>query len=288
MPRPHAPAVLLAALLGAGCATHAEQLRDIRTAYHAGDTAGAGAKLDAALAGAGRDADVLKLDRATVLLSEGKPREAEALFREVRDHFDAKEGRDLAEGALALLADDQKLAYSGEDYEKVLVRLMLALSDLFAGGSDAGAFALQVNQKQQEIIDKSKSVDGDGKNLKERFKLVPAGAYLHAALREETQTNYDDAARSLELVTKWQPDFAPARADLERVRTGRHSQPGHGVVYVFALVGRGPYKEERAEVATTVSLLVADRILSAAGRQALPPTIAPVKVPRVVRPATTS
>lgn len=284
MPRLHALVVLAAVLVGIGCTTHADRLQGIRSAYHSGNVADAKTKIDAAIAKSDREADVLKLDRATVLLSEGKPREAEALLREVRDRFDAKEGRDVAEGALSMLTDDQQLAYAGEDYEKVLIRLMLALSNLLGDGADAPAYALQVNQKQQQIVEQSKSAGGDGKNLKANYKLVPAGAYLHAALREETHTNYDDVARSLEVVAKWQPDFAPIKADLERARSGRHSQPGHGVVYVFALVGRGPYKEEKAEIASTAALLIADRVLTATGKQSLPPTIAPIKIPRVVRP----
>jgi hypothetical protein len=240
MPRPYALVVAVTAAALAGCSTHADQLQAIRASYHSGDVPGAKAKIDAAIAKSGRDADVLKLDRAVVLLSEGKPKEAEALLREVRDRFEDKEGKDLAEGALSMLTDDQQLAYSGEDYEKVLIRVMLALANLMADGSDAPAYALQVNQKQQLIIEKSKSTDQDGKNLKAGYKFVPVGPYMHAALREETHTNYDDVARSLELVTKWQPDFAPAHKDLERPKTGRHSRPGHGVVYVFTLVGRGP------------------------------------------------
>ena len=284
MSRYHAILLLAAIPIGVGCATHADRLEAIRSDYHAGNAAGAKTKIDAAIAKNAREADVLKLDRAMVLLSEGKPRDAEACLREVRDRFEEKEGKDFAEGVMAMLADDQKLAYSGEDYEKVLIRVMLSLSNLLADGSDAAAYALQVNDKQQQIIEKSKATDADGKNLKANFKLVPAGAYLHAALREETHANYDDVARSLELVAKWQPDFAPAKADLERAKNGRHSQPGHGVAYVFTLVGRGPYKEEREEIASTVSLLIADRILSAVGKQSLPPTIAPIKIPRVVRP----
>lgn len=284
MPKPYALLAAVASAVALGCATHADKLESIRASYHSGDVAGAKTKLDAALAKNGKDADVLKLDRAMVLLSEGKPKEAEALLREVRDRFDDKEGKDLAEGALSMLTDDQQLAYAGEDYEKVLVRVMLALCNLMTDGADATAYALQVNQKQQLVIEKSKSTDKDGKNLKANYKYVAVGPYVHAALREETHTNYDDVARSLELVTKWQPDFAPAKADLERARNGRHSQPGHGAVYVFALVGRGPYKEEKSEIATTAALLVADRVLTAAGKQSLPPTIAPVKVPRVVRP----
>jgi hypothetical protein len=57
------------------------------------------------------------------------------------------------------------------------------------------------------------------------------------------------------------------------------------VLYVFTLVGRGPYKEERAEVPTQVALLVADRIVSATAKHTVPPTLAPIKVPRVVQPA---
>ncbi|AWM39515.1 hypothetical protein GobsT_21510 [Gemmata obscuriglobus] len=275
-------AVVSAALIG--CATHADKLQDIRAAYNSGNTTAAKTKLDAAIAKNGGDADVLKLDRAMVLLSEGNYREAEKLLREVRDRFEEKEGKDLAEGALSMLTDDQQLAYAGEDYEKVLIRVMLALCNLLGDGADATAYALQVNQKQQLIIEKSKSKDAEGKNLKANYKYVPVGPYLHAALREETHTNYDDVARSLELVAQWLPDFPPAKQDLERAKSGRHSRPGCGVLYVFTLVGRGPYKDEKAEIATTAAMLVADRILTAAGKQSLPPTIAPIKVPRVVRP----
>jgi hypothetical protein len=279
------PAVILAALLLVlGCASHADQLQKVRSDYHAGQLDMAKAKLDAEIAKKDGESDVWKLDRATVLLTEGKPKEAEALLKEVRDRFDALEGKDAGEFTKSMFTDDRQLAYAGEDYEKVMIRFMLALCNLFGDGSDAAAYALQVNAKQQEIIAKSTSKTPDGKNLKEGYKLVPAGAYLHAALVEATHTNFDDVARSRELVAKWQPDFAPGKADLERARTGRHSQPGHGVVYVFAMVGQGPIKEERAEPVSQMSLLIADRIFSAMGRQTLPPTLAPVKVPYVAKP----
>lgn len=287
MIRPHAlfaVALVAATAFVGGCATHADRLQEIRSAYHSGNTIDAKAKIDAGLAKSKREADVLKLDRAMVLLSEGNPREAETLLREVRDNFEAKEGKDLAEGALSMLTDDQQLAYAGEDYEKVLIRVMLSLCNLMGDGSDANAYALQVNQKQQMIIEKSKSTDDKGNNLKANYKLVPVGAYLHAALREETSTNYDDMARSLELVAKWKPDFPFLKQDLDRAKNGRHSQQGNGVVYVFTLVGRGPYKEEKAEIASSAALLIADRIFSAMGKQSVPPTLAPVKIPRVVRP----
>jgi hypothetical protein len=273
-------------LLCCGCATHADKLTAIRSSYHNGNLPATHAQIDAGIAKSAREADVLKLDKATALFADGRVREAEQLMREVRDNFEAKEGRDLKEGVAAMLTDDQRLAYAGEDYEKVLVRFYLALANLMQDGSDATAYALQVNEKQQQIVQSAKPTP-DGKNLKENYKLVTAGAYLYGALREETHTNYDDAARAFEQVAKWQPEFAQAKADLERVKTGAHSKPGHGVVYVFAMVGRGPYKEERAELVSTVAVLIADRILSALGKQNLPPNVAPIKVPRVVKSVNT-
>jgi uncharacterized protein len=269
-------------LLSAGCSTYAHQVCEVRDAYFAGDLALAEVKIDGALKKHPREADVLKLERATVLLTEGRVREAEALYREVRDRFDHLEKKDVGEAALSMLTDDQRLAYAGEDYEKVLVRVFLALSNLLGDGQDAGAYALQVAAKQQAIV--QAGAGPDGKNLKETYKQVAAGAYVHAALREETHQHYDDAARSLELVCNWAPEFAPGRQDLDRMRQGKHSAKGNGVLYVFGLVGRGPYKEERMEIASTASLLIADRILSHTANHSLPPNIAPVKVPRVIVP----
>jgi hypothetical protein len=53
------------------------------------------------------------------------------------------------------------------------------------------------------------------------------------------------------------------------------------VLYVFALVGRGPVKEQVNAEATQAALLVADRIVSAVSPRGLPPTLAPVPIPRV-------
>jgi hypothetical protein len=53
------------------------------------------------------------------------------------------------------------------------------------------------------------------------------------------------------------------------------------VAYVFALVGRGPYKQQVSEIPSSQALLIADRILGATGKHTLPPTIAPIKVPQV-------
>jgi hypothetical protein len=262
----------------AGCSTHADRLRDVRSDFYAGNLDRSAHELEKRQRNK-HDADVFKLDRAIVELTAGRPKESEKLLREVRDRFDYLEQTSVPEHVLAAMTDDQRLAYSGEDYEKVFIRAFLALANLLGDGEDAAAYGLQVTDKQQQIIDAGADETGD--NPKLRYKRVALGAYIYGLLREETHSNYDDAERAYRKVMEWQPEFRAGAEDLARARNGRHSAPGHGVLYVFTLVGRGPYKEEVAEIPTSAALLIADRIVSHTASHTLPPTIAPIKVPRV-------
>jgi hypothetical protein len=114
---------------------------------------------------------------------------------------------------------------------------------------------------------------------------VALSPYLRGAMREAMHNSYDDAQRSYELVVNWQPTFLSARNDLQRAVQGRHSARGNGVLYVFTLVGRGPYKEAVSEVPTSAAMLIAGEIVSAAGEHTLPPNVAAIQVPRVVATA---
>lgn len=267
-----------------GCSSYADRLRDVRTEFHSGNLAAAEKFVDKELPKKRRakEVDVLKLERAMIELSSGKPAVAERTLREVRDRFDFLEQKALAEGAASYLTDDTHRAYAGEDYEKVLIRAFLALSNLMHDGGDANAYALQVNDKQRQIIESAGS--DSKKNPKLAYKQVALGAYVSGMLREATHRDYDDAQRSIQLVANWEPRFTAAKQDLERVTNGRHSAPGNGVLYVFTLVGRGPYKEERYEEPTQAAMLIVDHILSAIGKHTVTPTFAPVKVPIVVVP----
>jgi uncharacterized protein len=275
----HRCIVLFLFLWICGCASHADRLRDIRNDFYTGKLDRSAEVIDKRLHSK-YDADVFKLDRAIVQLASGKPKECETLLRDVRDRFDYLEQTSVPEHVLAAITDDQRIAYAGEDYEKVLIRAFLALANLLEDGADAEAYALQVTDKQQQIMEAGS--DETGANPKLQYKQLALGAYIYGLLREETHSNYDDAERAYQRVVEWEPAFQAGAADLERARNGHHSAPGCGVVYVFALVGRGPYKEEVAELPTSAALLIADRIISHTASHTLPPTIAPIKVPRVV------
>lgn len=274
-------AAILPLLLLAGCATHADRLRDVRSDFYRGNVETAAAELDGYLKKTGKkEAEVLKLERAVVDLAAGRPEQAEKTLREVRDQFDYLAQKDAAEMVLSVATDDTQLSYAGEDYEKVLIRAFLALSNLMHDGGDATAYALQVSEKQQQIIQAGGPTPEE--NPKLAYKMVALGPYLHGALAEENPLEHDMARRCREIVCSWQPDFRDAKSDLDRAVYGRHSAPGHGVLYVFTLVGRGPYKEEVAEVPTQVAMLIADRIISHNSKYSLTPTLAPVKVPKIV------
>ena len=231
-----------------------------------------------------READVLKLDKALIELTAGRPREAEKLLREVRDQFDHLEQQDVGEKALSFVTDDNAVAYAGEDYEKVLIRAFLAISNLLADGGDAAAYALQVTDKQQQIITRVTESDPENAEIPLAYKQVALGPYVRAMLAEESPLTLDDAARARAQVVNWAPDFRDAQADLQRAQYEQPIPAGHGALYVFTLVGRGPVKEEVEEVPTQAVMLIADRIVSAVLPRGLPPTLAPVKVPKVFTP----
>lgn len=265
-----------------GCSTHAQRVRTAREHFYAGQLEPANRALREHIEKRPDDADATSLDLAMVQLLNGQPAEAEITLRRVRDNLDHFEQTSLVESGLSMLTDDEHLAYSGTNYEKVLTRVFLALANLLHEGQDAEAYSLQVNAKQQELLQRATAEQVE--NAEATYTPLAIGPYLRGVLRESTYGNYDDAARAYHQVVSWQPQFQSARTDLARAQNGVHSQPGAGVLYVIALVNRGPIKEQVAEIPTSTALLVADRILSAVGEYDVPPTLAPIKIPKIVVP----
>ena len=265
-----------------GCASYEERIRGARNLFYANDLPAAIERLEDERQRDAKSRDAISLDLATVQLMSGKPHAAEQTLRGVRDRFDYLEQTDLTEGIRSLVTDDTAHAYAGTDYEKLLLRAMLTISNLLGDGHDSLAYSHQLNAKQEQII--ATGVPDSAQNPKQSYQRIALGAYLHGALREANHLDYDEAARSFARVVSWQPSFTSATADLERARGGRHSAPGNGVLYVFAFVGHGPRKVEVEEIPTSNALLIADRILSAVGEYTLPPTLAPIKIPAIVVP----
>ena len=277
-------ALALALLLAffSGCAHHAARVRAARLAFLSGDLETADRQLDKLIGDREEKQEVLLADKAIVSLLRGDVEQAEALLQRARDGFDFLRQRDVAESTLSLLTDDRRRAYVGEDYEQILVCNFLAITNLLNGGEDAVAYCLQANQKQQEIIRAGSA--GPSGNPKLAYKRVALGAYLYGAIQEATHQNYHEAQRAYASVAQWNPAFRPAAFDLQRVQTASHSQQGHGVCYVIALVGPGPRKEDDVAPVTSQALAIAGHILHALGDHKIPPYTAPVKIPTMVVP----
>lgn len=277
--RPAAVPLLL--IIVCGCATHFDRIQPVRNDYFTGRLEDARKALTEQQKKHRGESDVLKLDLAMVELASGRPQDAERLLRGVRDRFDDYEQKSLAEGAASLITDDRTIAYQGEDYEKVLIRAMLALSNLMTDGGDASAYALQVTEKQSQIAEKLADSEIDVQLRSQAYKQVALGPYIRAMIAEESPLTLDDAVRARVQVANWAPDFPAAKSDLQRAQHEAPIPAGHGVLYVFTLVGKGPVKEQVNAEATQASLLVADRIISAVSPRGLPPTLAPVPIPKV-------
>ncbi len=268
-----------------GCQSrYAKHMTEVRADLFAGNTTTALQKIEAREQKASaREGDVLELDAAIIELCNGHTKEAEKKLLAVRDHFDELENAQLKKGSAKLLSlwlDDNTQPYQGEDYEKILVRSFLALSNLLQQGNDAQAYAFQIAQKQDEIIRGGLALDPEKKtNPKLAYKQVALGPYIQGILWESTWLNQKDAAAAYRKTLQWAPSFQHGKKALERAEKGVHSTGENGVVYVFTLVGRGPYKEQESAEVTTAALFVADRIFSALGKYSVPPTLAPVPIP---------
>ena len=264
----------LLALLGA-CA--GAPIEDARRSYALGDYAQAEQDLGKGLEADPSNAHVWRLEQGVVQLALGRPRDSIQNLRSARDRLDDLGGTNAAEWLGSVLLDDRQLDYAGYDYEHVLVRALLALADLMGGGTDADAYALQVLERQRQIIGSWE--EREGQNPKHRYKLVAFGSYLRAILAEERPTSLDVARRAFAEVAALEPAYPAAQADLERVNGGVHSQRGHGVVYVLGLVGRAPYRVEVNEPVTQAALAIAQWIWAVSRDHATIPNITQVGIP---------
>ena len=237
----------------------------------------------------------LLLEEAIVKLATGDPVRSEANLRKVRDVFDQVESEEL--NALfgemkTYLTDDRFKSYGGEDFEKILIRVMLAFSNLLQDGEDSIAYANQVLQKQREIMGQE-SPDRSGKKYKNNYKMIGAGAYLYGLITEERDPSAGgEVSISYKRVKEWEPQFTSIDKDLDRVENGSHSKAGNGVVYIFSFVGKGPLKVEVYEqnLATISEIaLQMTRFIPELNRHFAPTLdLSPITISAVIRDPTNS
>ncbi len=255
-------ALLLLALAVVGCKSYSDKLAGFRGCYLQGDFAAADQAADRLIAKeAGCDVEavarsngldvkagkgdtyLLLLDKAMTQLALGRPEVAVELMRTARDQLDAHESKSVKQYFAAVLTDDTARSYAGADYELILVRVMLCLSDLLVHSSqtegDAYAYALQVGEKQEQIIGSPLGED-IGYRPREEYRRVGIGAYLQGMILEATGAR-DGAARAYERCVGYEPGFLLGQEGVRRTTEGYYAPPGEGVLHVFYLGGGGPF-----------------------------------------------
>ncbi|TWU59744.1 hypothetical protein Poly51_00160 [Rubripirellula tenax] len=276
-----------------GCARSVHSIDHARSAFSSGDLSAADQTLTPLAEKRGGKAVTASLDLAMVELASGDVRAAERRLRGLRDKFDGASKSSVVGNAVSMVTDDRARTYHPAGYEEVMIRTMLSLCSLAGDGTDAESYALQATTKQAALLQEAESrgVLGAG----EAYQTLALAPYLRGVLREATHHDFDDAAHAYRLVSEARPQFIPAGEDIARADGGAHSQPGHGVLYVIACVGRGPVLEETTAPTTSTALSIASSVLNAETNEKdtpegkrvdgpVLPNIASVKIPTVVIP----
>jgi hypothetical protein len=271
-------ALLLLALAVVGCRTYSDKVAEFRGSYVRGDFEGADtainhliakesgtpveevARTDALDVKAGKgDTYLMLLDKAMTELALGRPEVATELMRRSRDELDAHESKTAKEFFASVLTDDTARSYAGADYELILVRVMLCLSDLLVHSSqtegDAYAYALQVGQKQEQILESPLGEDL-GYKPRQEYRRVGIGAYLQGMILEATGAR-DGAARAYQRCLDYQPGTRVAEEAVKRTTEGHYAAPGEGVLQVFYLAGPGPCYATGRSPPTDLALRIA-------------------------------
>ena len=248
----------------------------VRGAYTAGDYEAAQHELDQLRRDDPGNAHVYALERSMTDLALGDAQAAEDDLRFARDRLDQLSSDDALAWLSSVMLDDRQLEYAGADYEQVLVRALLAVANLTTDGQDANAYALQVLERQLEIMH---GYEHEGTRPKLRYKQVAFGSYLRGILNEDDPVRVGVARQAFAKAAELEPRCKIARRALRRTSKGKHSSKGNGVVHVVCMVGRGPFRIEVAEQVGADILAMAQAIWADSRGRASLPNISSVKVP---------
>lgn len=111
--------------------------------------------------------------------------------------------------------------------------------------------------------------------VKQELAIAP---FLRATVQGASPLHLDERQRHLRQAVEWRPGSRLLMQEFLAASEARMAPVGQGSLYLVALIGRGPVKQEVVEPVTSQALLAADRILSAIGDHELPPTLAPVRI----------
>ncbi len=257
---------MLAMLVFSGCKTYDQQLREIRTAYRAGDF-GMAADLAAKRledAREGRDELIWTLEAATLMRSAGRFEASACAFENANLCYEKnlqKAKIRIGDESLALVTNPAKLPYMGRAYDGIMISVYQALAALRKGDREsARVYINRTYQRQQEAVadhaakieKESARIKGD-KNVSRTMNdpafgtavarldspvaglsayadyVNPFAVYLDGLYHwnaGEDQSDVQRAQKCFERVLAFAPDNPYVREDLERSMKATTSAQG--------------------------------------------------------------
>jgi uncharacterized protein len=164
--------LILALMFGmGGCATYSGSFTDIKGNL-------AARKYDAALSNIEKQSET-KNDRVLYLLNKGMVLRmkrdftaSNVAFEAAKAEMDRLYAASVSENVLSVMVNDSTVSYSGDNYERVLLHLYMALNYMELGQPEAARIeALQVDAKLREFAEKV----SDSKHVEDAFTLYLTG-----------------------------------------------------------------------------------------------------------------
>ncbi|MFN9717762.1 MAG: hypothetical protein ACK58L_03650 [Planctomycetota bacterium] len=301
----------VAALSISGCGTWQKSHQSAITHFESGQLHLSQVEFEKSQRNPRSEKELLELDRAVLDLASGDVHRAETRFRRVRRELEFLEQKAVGEQAKSIMTDSRAIAFSGRDFEKRMLLNLAMLTSLLSDGTDSFAYSLQASaaaeSRRGELIAASGKqansdpavVDASTKSTQEgqvstvgyaRLSSVALtssssldqplafSAYLSAGVQSEYPSRADETEKALDDVRFWNTSFQKDFDARSFGDIGNRCRPGHGTLHVIALVGHAPKWVSESAEPTTGAMLIADRIISAAGKHTLPPTISSVKI----------
>jgi hypothetical protein len=308
-------ALVIVSCLTSGCQTWQKSHECAVTEFGEGDLDSAKTALQKSQNSIRSEKHLLELDQGILDLAGGDVGQAETRFRTIRRELEHLEQKDLTEQASSMLTDSRAVAFSGRDFERRMVLNLALLTSMVGDGQDAFAYSLQVAEAaaaRRDAIAAAQKPESSSGQIAEQsnevspqitsvryvsestelraapFSIAPSSSdqtlalssYLAAAVQSEQPSRFAETEKALAEIGYWNPSYRRREQAVTPGEFGVRCQAGNGSLHVIAMVGRAPRWVSESAQPTSAALLIADRIISAAGKHTLPPTIASVKIAR--------
>ena len=280
---PASVGLLCLAVLCSGCRTYDQQVREIRTAYQAGNYGQAADLVSKRLEGVreGRDELIWTLEAATLMRSAGRQEESSSAFGRadaIYEDYQQKAKVSIGSESLSLLTNPAKLPYRGRSYDGIMISVYQALDALCKGdGEAARVFINRTYQRQQDAVaDHAAKIEKEQEQIKSNKDLSktmenpkfnealsrlsaadegleayadyvnPFAVYLDGLYHWNAGVDQSDVQRAqkcFERVMAFAPDNPYVKEDFESAMKAAAPNAGAPVCYVLFETGSAPSRD---------------------------------------------